>query len=139
MSHFEIIIAFCKIIVTFCNKKPYAFCNKTVPFRNKNPDTFCNKFLSRFVKKYLSHVVINFYNKTKCDNYFITQCEKSLLQNASAFLSQILFQNVTDITKCNVYYQMRRYNLSKLRNVIKVSIIFYHILSFNIDEYPQCD
>ena len=55
---------------------------------------------------------------TKCDNYFIIKCEKSLLQNTSDFLVQnatALLQNATVvtswddfITKCNSYYKMRR-------------------------------
>ena len=50
--------------------------------------------------------------------YFITKCDKSLLQNASGFLLQnatVLVQNVTVITncdnfitKCDSYYKMRR-------------------------------
>ena len=42
----------------------------------------------------------------KCDSYFITECDSSLLQNTSGFLLQnatILFQNATVITKCNIY------------------------------------
>ena len=48
----------------------------------------------------------------KCDNYFITKCDRSLLQNASGFLLQnltVLLQNVTVITKCDVYYKLRQY------------------------------
>ena len=40
---------------------------------------------------------------TKCDSYFIAKCYRSLLQNASGFLSQ----NATIITKCDFYYKMR--------------------------------
>ena len=44
---------------------------------------------------------------------FVTECDKSLLQNGSGFLSQnatVLLQNTTvikkaAITKCNVYYK----------------------------------
>ena len=36
---------------------------------------------------------------TKCDSYFITKYDRSLLQNASGFF----------ITKCNVYYKVRQY------------------------------
>ena len=46
---------------------------------------------------------------TKCDSYFITKRDRSLLQNASGFLLQnatVLLQNVTVITKCNVYYKL---------------------------------
>ena len=41
---------------------------------------------------------------TKCDSYFFTKCNRSLLQNASDFLLQnatVLLQNVTVITKCD--------------------------------------
>ena len=48
---------------------------------------------------------------SKCDSYFITKYDKSLLQNASVFL----LQNVTVISKCDdfitncdKYYKMRR-------------------------------
>ena len=54
---------------------------------------------------------------TKCDSYFITKCNRSLLETASGFLLQnarVLSQNVTVITncdnfitKCNSYYKMR--------------------------------
>ena len=48
---------------------------------------------------------------TKCDSYFSTKCDRSLLQNAPVFLLQnatVLLQNgtvITDnfITKCDVY------------------------------------
>ena len=49
---------------------------------------------------------------TKCDSYFITKRNRSLLQNASGFILQnatILLQNTTVITKCNVYYKLRQY------------------------------
>ena len=55
---------------------------------------------------------------TKCGSYFITKCDRSLLQNASDFLIQnatVLLQNATVITKCDdfiakcdSYYKMRR-------------------------------
>ena len=57
---------------------------------------------------------------TKCDSYFITKRDRSLLQNASAFLLQnatvlfqnatILLQNAAVITKCDVYYKLRQYS-----------------------------
>ena len=46
--------------------------------------------------------------------YFITKCDKSLLQNVSGFLLQnatVLLQNATIITKCDVYYKLRQYNV----------------------------
>ena len=49
---------------------------------------------------------------TICNSCFITKCNRSLLQNASGFLSQ----NVTAITncnnfikKCNIYYNLQQY------------------------------
>ena len=55
---------------------------------------------------------------TKYDSYFITKCDKSLLQNASGFLLQnttVLLQNATVIKNCDnfitkydSYYKMRR-------------------------------
>ena len=45
---------------------------------------------------------------TKCNGYFITKCDRNLLQNASGFL----LQNATVITKCNIYYKLRQYNPS---------------------------
>ena len=50
---------------------------------------------------------------TKRDSYFITQCDRSLSQNASGFLLQnaiVLLQNVTVITKCDVYCKLRQHN-----------------------------
>ena len=54
----------------------------------------------------------------KCDSYFTAKSDKHVLQNASGFLLQnartvlqntsILLQNATVITKCDVYYKMRR-------------------------------
>ena len=40
---------------------------------------------------------------TKCDSYFITKRDRSLLQYAPGFL----LQNATVITKCDNYYKMR--------------------------------
>ena len=48
---------------------------------------------------------------TKCDSYFITKCDKSLLQYTSGFLLQnvTVITNCDDfITKCGSYYKMRR-------------------------------
>ena len=55
---------------------------------------------------------------TKYDSYFITKCDRSLLQNASGFLLQIRqllqiatisLQNATVITKCDYCYKLRQY------------------------------
>ena len=58
---------------------------------------------------------------TKWDSYFITKRNKSLLQNASTFLSQnatVLLQKATVFTKhnnfiakCNSYYKMHQHRL----------------------------
>ena len=57
---------------------------------------------------------------TKCDSYFITKRDRSLLQNASFFYykmrqllqnAAILLQNATVITKCDVYYKLRQYSM----------------------------
>ena len=55
---------------------------------------------------------------TKFDSYFITKCDRSLLQNEPDVLLQnakVLLQNTTVITncddfitKCETYYKMRR-------------------------------
>ena len=66
---------------------------------------------------------------TKGGSYFITNCDKSLLQNESAFLftkcdslitkmrqllqnATILLQNMTIVTKCDVYYEIRQCKVS---------------------------
>ena len=49
----------------------------------------------------------------KCDSYFITICDRILLQNAPGFLLQnatALLQNAIGITKCDVYYKLQQYN-----------------------------
>ena len=59
---------------------------------------------------------------TKCDSYFVTKCDRSLLQNAQGFLLQsatVLIQNATVITKCDVYYKMRQYNGEGLASLYK--------------------
>ena len=47
---------------------------------------------------------------TKCDNYFITKNNKSLLQNVSILLQNVIgIRKCKDlITKCRSYYKMRR-------------------------------
>ena len=42
---------------------------------------------------------------TKCGNYFVTKCERSLLQNMLGFL----LQNATVITENDAYYKLRQY------------------------------
>ena len=64
---------------------------------------------------YLVHCDTLLQNATdiiiKCDSYYITQCDKSLLQNPSAFLLQnatVLTKRDNFITKCDSYYKIRR-------------------------------
>ena len=73
---------------------------------------------------------------TKCHSYFIRECDKSLLQTASAFLLQnttgllqnvtvitdatIFLQNATVITNCDVYYRMRQYADNEIWSVNRI-------------------
>ena len=41
----------------------------------------------------------------KCDSYFVTKWDRSLLQNASGFL----LQNAALIAKCDIYYKLQQY------------------------------
>ena len=48
---------------------------------------------------------------TKCDSYFITKCDRSLLQNSSGFLLQhaiVITKCDNFLTKCESYYKMGR-------------------------------
>ena len=50
---------------------------------------------------------------TKCDSYFIIECDRRLLQNASGFSLQnaTVITNYDDfITNCDVYYKLRQYS-----------------------------
>ena len=82
-----------------------------------------------FTVSYLAHYETLLQNTTniiaKCDCYFITKYDKSLLLDASGFLLQngrvqnyckdeyllqnVLFQNATFIIEVNVSYKMRPY------------------------------
>ena len=76
---------------------------------------------------------------TKCGSYFITKCDRRLLQNASDFLLQnarVILQNVTVIinyddfiTKCNSYYKMRRFT-----NYDGINIFLMQFRTQNITE-----
>ena len=58
----------------------------------------------------------------KNESYFITKCDRSLLQNASGFSLQhatVLLQNATVIAKCAVYYKLWKYRDIVLRNFVK--------------------
>ena len=47
----------------------------------------------------------------KCESDFITKCDKSLLQNVSAFFLQnatVITKCDDFVTKCDSYYKMRR-------------------------------
>ena len=55
----------------------------------------------------------------KCNGYFIPKCVRFFITKCDSFISscerydkirRILFQNVTVITKCVIYYKMRWYN-----------------------------
>ena len=49
---------------------------------------------------------------TKRDSYFISKCDKILLQNTSGFLIEhatVLLQDVTLITKCNKLAKIRQF------------------------------
>ena len=41
----------------------------------------------------------------KCDSYFVTKWDRSLLQNASGFL----LQNAALTAKCDIYYKLQQY------------------------------
>ena len=46
--------------------------------------------------------------------FFITKCDRSLLQNASGFLLQnatVLLENATALTKCDVLYKLQQYTV----------------------------
>ena len=62
---------------------------------------------------------------TKCDCYFITKYDRSLLQNASGFLLQnetVLLQNATVITNCDDFItKCDRYN--KMPSLLKIASV----------------
>ena len=55
---------------------------------------------------------------TKCNSYFITKSERSLLQNMSSFLLQnaiVSLQNVTTLLQnIDFHYKLRQYNIYPL-------------------------
>ena len=64
---------------------------------------------------------------TKCDSYFITICERSLLQNASGFLlenaSDFLLENTTVLLQnANSYYKLRQLHY-KMRRLLQIAIV----------------
>ena len=68
---------------------------------------------------------------TKCDIYFVTKCDRCLLQNPTGFLLQnaiVLLQNATIITKCDIYYKLRHYTSLMLLSLNFTS--FYTIIYF---------
>ena len=87
-----------------------------------------NLFLGAYsvTVSYLIHYLIQYATDiiTKRESYFVTKCNKDLLQNASGFLLQnatVLLQNMTVITKrddfitkCDVYYKLRQYSVQYL-------------------------
>ena len=50
---------------------------------------------------------------TKCDSYFITKCDRSLLQNASGFF---FITKCDSYYKCDIYYKLRQYILKNISN-----------------------
>ena len=54
----------------------------------------------------------------KCDSYFITKCNKDLLQNASGFL----LQNARVITKCGNFIT-KRDNYYKMQRLLQIATI----------------
>ena len=52
---------------------------------------------------------------TKCDSYFITKPDRSLLQNVSGFF---ITKCNTFITKCDRYYKLRRFYY-KMRQLLR--------------------
>ena len=53
---------------------------------------------------------------TKCDSYFVTKCDRNILQNALGCLLQnakVLLPNATVTSKCNVYYKLWQYTYPK--------------------------
>ena len=67
---------------------------------------------------------------TKYDSYFVSKCDKALLQIASRFLLQnatvllqnarILLQNATVITECDVYHKLQQYTVLSTEGKIPV-------------------
>ena len=62
---------------------------------------------------------------TKCDSYFITKCNRSLLQNMSGFLLEnatVLLQNATVFTKCeNFITKLDSY--CKMRGLLQIATV----------------
>ena len=60
---------------------------------------------------------------TKYDSYFVSKCDKALLQIASGFLLQnatVLLQNATVITECDVYHKLQQYTVLSTEGKIPV-------------------
>ena len=73
---------------------------------------------------YLVHYITLLQNPTDV----ITKCDKSLLQNVSAFLLQkatVLLQNVTVITKCDVHNKICQHTPSSfLPSILSPSLVY---------------
>ena len=70
---------------------------------------------------------------TKCGSYFITKCDRSLLQNASGSLfvllsSTVLLENTTVITNCDNFI-IKCYNYYMMRRLLQIATVQYETLS----------
>ena len=82
---------------------------------------------TRHELSYLIHYHTLLQNATdiirKCDSYFITKCDRSLLQNALSYLLQkatVLLRNGTVITKCDGFItKCDSYN--KMRCLVQIA------------------
>ena len=83
---------------------------------------------------------------TKCDSFFITKCDRcyykvrQLLQSVT-----ILLQSATGITKCDDYYKVRQYKVTKLGSrklqicpkVAKMGSIIAHRIDYRIKTWQN--
>ena len=70
---------------------------------------------------------------TKCGSYFITKCDRSLLQNASGSLivllsSTVLLENTTVITNCDNFI-IKCYSYYMMRRLLQIATVQYETLS----------
>ena len=54
---------------------------------------------------------------TKYDSYLLQNATGFLLQNATILLQNVIVQNTTIITKCDVYYKLWQYKVYSLKNL----------------------
>ena len=68
---------------------------------------------------------------TKCDGYFITKCDRGLLQNTSAFLEQFYYKIATVITKCDNFITKMMQLLQNASFITNCgSIVIYYLFKF---------